>query len=450
MPEVSADGRTYTFTVRDGFVCSPPSNERVTAATFRSTLERALSADLGEFGRGIVFLADIKGAVDYHEGRASHVSGIVAEGDRLTITLEAPAPDFLRRLTLPYFCPVPVGTPVVPRGLDPIPPLPSAGPYYLAKHIAAELGLYLPNPNYTGPRERPWAAVAFRFGFVPGDAIGRVEAGLADAAVSGAFEPLLNAASERAKQWGPGSAAAGGGDQRWFGGPRFLTDFIAMNPADPLLKDPAVRRAIALALDRPALAALFGEAPTAGLLAPSVPGSPPADAQTAGPDLDAARVLLAGRTGTLVMASTPAGGCPECDAVASAVKSQLSAIGINVQIKGFDDPWASAMEKKNKIDLLNGNLDTDYPDPVALMGRLRDTAWLPSADLAELARIGGLDGQARIDAAAALASRVTDDGTWVVPFGYPVYPLFLGKTVGCGYVQPAIGAVDLLSLCRKP
>jgi ABC-type transport system substrate-binding protein len=150
------------------------------------------------------------------------------------------------------------------------------------------------------------------------------------------------------------------------------------------------------------------------------------------------------------MASTPAGGCPECDAVASAVKSQLSAIGINVQIKGFDDPWASAMEKKNKIDLLNGNLDTDYPDPVALMGRLRDTAWLPSADLAELARIGGLDGQARIDAAAALASRVTDDGTWVVPFGYPVYPLFLGKTVGCGYVQPAIGAVDLLSLCRKP
>jgi peptide/nickel transport system substrate-binding protein len=450
MPEVSADGRTYTFTVRDGFVFSPPSNEKVTAATFRATLERALAADLGESGRGIMFLADIQGAVDYHEDRTAHVSGIVADGDRLTITLEAPAPDFLRRLTLPYFCPLPLGTPTVPRGLDPIPPLAAAGPYYLAKHIAAELGLYLPNPNYTGPRERPWAAIAFRFGFVPGDAIGRVEAGLADAAVSGAFEPLLNAASERAKEWGPGSPAAAGGDQRWFGGPRFLTDYIAMNPADPLLKDPAVRRAIALALDRSTLAAVFGEAPTASLLAPSVPGSPPADTAPPTPDRDTARVLLAGRTGTLVMASPPAGECPECDAIASAVKSQLAPMGITVQIKEFDDPWAASQEPKNKIDLLNGSLDTDYPDPVALMGRLRVNAWLPKADLAELDRIGGLEGQARIDAAAALAARVADDGTWVVPFGYPVYPLFLGKTVGCGYVQPAIGAVDLLSLCRKP
>ena len=450
MPEVSADGRTYTFTVRKGFVFSPPSNEAVTAATFRSTLERALSADLGEAGRGIVFLSDIMGAVDFHEGRSAHVSGIVADGDRLTITLEAPAPDFLRRLTLPYFCPLPVGTPAVSRGLDPTPPLPAAGPYYLATHIGAELGLFLPNPNYTGPRERPWAAFAFRFGFTPGDAIGRVEAGLADAAVSGAFEPLLNAASQRAKEWGPGSAAAGSGDQRWFGSPRFLTDFIAMNPADPLLKDPAIRRAIALALDRPALAAIFGEAPTAGLLAPSVPGSPPAGTAPPVRDLDKARVLLAGRTGTLVMASPPAGECPECDAVASAVKSQLAPIGITVQIKGFDDPWAASQEPKNKIDLLNGNLDTDYPDPVALMGRLPDNAWVPKADLAELDRIGGLDGQARIDAAAALATRVADGGDWVVPFGYPVYPLYLGKTVGCGYVQPAIGAVDLLSLCRKP
>ena len=43
MPDISADGRTYTFRVRDGFRFSPPSGEPVTAETFRYSLERALS-----------------------------------------------------------------------------------------------------------------------------------------------------------------------------------------------------------------------------------------------------------------------------------------------------------------------------------------------------------------------------------------------------------------------
>ena len=40
MPTVSRDGRTYTFRIRPGFRFSPPSNEPVTAETFRHTIER--------------------------------------------------------------------------------------------------------------------------------------------------------------------------------------------------------------------------------------------------------------------------------------------------------------------------------------------------------------------------------------------------------------------------
>jgi hypothetical protein len=36
-----------------------------------------------------------------------------------------------------------------------------------------------------------------------------------------------------------------------------------------------------------------------------------------------------------------------------------------------------------------------------------------------------------------------------IPVTYPVYPMFLGENVGCAFVQPAIGAVDLLELCPK-
>jgi predicted Ser/Thr protein kinase len=43
MPDVSPDGRTYTFTVRTGYRFSPPSNEPVTAETFRYSIEWAIS-----------------------------------------------------------------------------------------------------------------------------------------------------------------------------------------------------------------------------------------------------------------------------------------------------------------------------------------------------------------------------------------------------------------------
>ncbi len=36
-----------------------------------------------------------------------------------------------------------------------------------------------------------------------------------------------------------------------------------------------------------------------------------------------------------------------------------------------------------------------------------------------------------------------------MPTGYPVLPFFVSERIGCGFVQPAIGAVDLLSLCIK-
>ena len=43
LPKVSADGKTYTFTVRSGFKFSPPSNQPVTAETFKFAINRALN-----------------------------------------------------------------------------------------------------------------------------------------------------------------------------------------------------------------------------------------------------------------------------------------------------------------------------------------------------------------------------------------------------------------------
>ena len=67
LPTRSADGRTYTFTVRNGFAFSPPSRgERVTAETFRHALERSLHPKMDPGGTSV--LSDIAGVDAYRSG----------------------------------------------------------------------------------------------------------------------------------------------------------------------------------------------------------------------------------------------------------------------------------------------------------------------------------------------------------------------------------------------
>ena len=58
------DGKTYTFTVRDGFKFSPPSNEPVTAKTFKFVIDRVLNPKMQSPARSS--LGDIVGAEAVH------------------------------------------------------------------------------------------------------------------------------------------------------------------------------------------------------------------------------------------------------------------------------------------------------------------------------------------------------------------------------------------------
>jgi ABC-type transport system substrate-binding protein len=443
-PEVSDDGRTYTYTIRDGFAFSPPSDQPITAETYRYSIERALSAGLGGSSQfiGMRFLGDIVGAQAFHDGEAEHVEGIVADGNRLSVTLEAPSGDLPARLALPYFCPVPIGTPVVFDGLDTRPPLSAAGPYYVHQHFGGELLELRPNPNYEGSRPQSWDHIVFRLGIGLADAVALVEAGEMDAVLGPSNRSPLRPLGDLANEWGPGSEAAVGGDQRWYGAPRFGLDFIAIAE---LFSDPAVRQAVSLALDREALAVAYAEAPAVGLLPPSVPGSPPMDAAIPEQDVEAALELMNGRTGSAVMVAW--GACSVCVEFANTVAGQLAAIGIEVEVREVDDPVA-ALHEDDEASLANGFLDTDFPDPGALLENIRLLPWTPTEILEELDRVQSSGGDERVAAAAALANRLSDEDFLAIPAVYPVYPMYIAEDVGCAFVQPAIGAVDLVQLCR--
>src|SRR5262249_33670675 len=75
MPNVSRDGRTYTFRIRPGYRFSPPSGEAVTAQTFRHTLERSLFPK-NAYSAGPQLASDIEGVAAYRAGKTAHIAGV--------------------------------------------------------------------------------------------------------------------------------------------------------------------------------------------------------------------------------------------------------------------------------------------------------------------------------------------------------------------------------------
>ena len=73
------------------------------------------------------------------------------KGNHLLITTTQNAPDFLARIAMPFFCAVPVSTPINPKGEKTVA---SAGPYYLASYTPKRRLVLKKNPNYAGSRKR--------------------------------------------------------------------------------------------------------------------------------------------------------------------------------------------------------------------------------------------------------------------------------------------------------
>jgi DNA-binding SARP family transcriptional activator len=182
MPRVSNGGRTYTFTVRPGRRFAPPSTSSVTAASIRYSIERAVSTRLAEETPGARFLPDIVGMQQFRSGRAKHISGIRVRGASLTFTIGAPSRTFLSRLSLPFFCTVPLDTPSPPNGIPDVAP-PSAGPYYMAERFNGEYMILKRNPRYSGASAGHVDAIAFREGLTPEHAVARVKTGEWDGAI---------------------------------------------------------------------------------------------------------------------------------------------------------------------------------------------------------------------------------------------------------------------------
>jgi ABC-type transport system substrate-binding protein len=458
MPAVSNGRRTYTFTVPTGYRFSPPSNQPVTAEAFRYSIERALSPGLGSGAPGPGVIGDIAGERAFLAGTAEHISGLRAVGDQLVITLTRPAQDFLERLALPYFCPVPTDTPIVRGGVQDVAPS-SAGPYYMAlPRVTGELMILKHNPNYTGPRPHFFDAFAIREGIDPGEAVGRVEQGTWDSVIEVdqhvmdnpvVDDPAFAPGGALDRRWGVPSSQSGDGNPDYQATPLPSVDYLAFNAGRPLFSRRRARLAVAWALDRSALAATRGEAPADQLLPLAMePLQSHHPYDVARPDLRRARALLGGTQSVAVMAVLA--DCEPCLRVAEAVKAQLRPIGITVRIKELNDASEPALARAH-VDLVERVTGLPYPDSASFISKMLGgdvpTRWLPTGVGAKSARVGTLSGRQRSDAATRFADELTRDDVPVAVFARGSIGELFSARIGCVEPQPFGTGVDLAALC---
>lgn len=460
LPTVSSGGRTYTFTIRSGYRFSPPSNRPVTAETFARTIERALWPKLNP-SFAAYWMSDVVGVKAFESGKAAHVSGITAHGDKLAITLEQPAGDFLARLTLPYFCPVPsMQAPVsvsTPTG-----PIPSAGPYYVAS-TSGNRTVLLRNPNYHGPRPRRASRIVYTVGIPTTQAIAAAQNGAMAVlpALGDDFSPL-KPTNLLDQLYGPRSAAAKTGGQRFYETPSLFMDGIVLNTARPLFRSQRLRQAVNEALDRPTLARLYYNAPADQIIPPAVPGYPVGSFfPVHGPNLARARQLAgsAHRTAVLYYCTGGPFGDPRQRTVAQLVRTDLARIGIAVSIISADcDPTFSYDATAKRADLLLAEWGTNVADPEQYLKQALLTGsygaalgpglWSRASFRRQVAAAHALRGAARARRYEHLEAQLMRAAP------YAVY----GDNLGGNYFSPRFGCrrfagpgqyVDLGALCDK-
>jgi peptide/nickel transport system substrate-binding protein len=144
MPKVSADGKTYDFTLRPNLKYS--NGKPLKASDFRYTIERAFKMD----SPGVGFFSDIKGVSGsngFATTKKGHISGIITNDSKRTIQIQLTSPraDFPFILALEFSHIVPTGTPATDQSTHPIP---ATGPYVLQSYQPNRGFTIVRNPNY--------------------------------------------------------------------------------------------------------------------------------------------------------------------------------------------------------------------------------------------------------------------------------------------------------------
>ena len=141
LPQVSADGLTYTLTLRSGLKYS--DGTAVKASDFKYAIKRDFLAD----SPGVGFFTNIAGADEFSKTKKGDISGITTDDatGKITIKLLKPQGDFQNILATIFAAPVPSGTSSKDQSTKPIP---STGPYKIQSYAPNRQFVLVRNPDF--------------------------------------------------------------------------------------------------------------------------------------------------------------------------------------------------------------------------------------------------------------------------------------------------------------
>lgn len=455
-PTVSTDGKTVTIGLRSTFRFS--TGKAVTAANFVAAFNRDADPDLQSPAAS--YLHEIVGADAVLDGKAKTISGVTAvDRFRLQIRTTRPLADLVYRLTLPFFCPIPIDTP--PREIDdPV----GSGPYYVVSRVPSRVTMVKRNPYYSGARPANVDQIVWSVGLGAEACRAAVEQDQAD--YCGAAGVPAGDYRELAATYGVNRS----GGQLFFE-PTLAIVYFAFNHDRPAFKGRgqiALAKAINWAIDRPALVrtlGYLGGERTDQILPPAIGRDAslyPLGGVTQR-SLVKARELLAQATFKPKSLVLYAGGGPT-RLWAQIFQFNLERLGIEVDIKYF--PTGGAMlaqagTRGEPFDVAIASWGPDYADGFGYFGPLLDGDQLTATGNANIAyfdrpkynreieRIESLSGEARSKAWADLdVEMMRDDPPWA-PFMVLSNVDFVSKSFGCYVFQPAISHLDLAAACKK-
>jgi ABC-type transport system substrate-binding protein len=352
LPAISRDGKTYTFNLKTTYRFHTGANIR--AANFVAALNR--NANRRMVSPATTFMEDIVAAPAVIAGRASRISGVRAlSPTRLQIRLSRVAPDFLARITMPFFSAIPLNAPIVPEGINA--PAGFGGPYYVAQWDKGRTAVLRRNRFYRGPRPSNPEQIVYNIGIALDAQRLRCERG--DSDICG-FPPAQ--AAELRERYGVNRG-------RFFVKGQAVFWYLNFNHEQPLFRgNNRLKQAVNHAIDRPQMVrqhGALGGARTDQILPIDFPGFRNWNIYSLrGANVTRGRALAQGNTrgGRVRFWTFRTSFGPS---VAQVVQFNLRQIGLDTDITQLDRVVQTTRggTRGAEFDMLLNGWGEDYPDP---------------------------------------------------------------------------------------
>ena len=411
---ISQDGTKYTFKLRDDVTFSQ-SGRRVTASDFKYSLERAADPK-NDSPTADTYLGDIVGVKDVVRGRAKEVSGVkVIDDTTLELTIDAPKPAFIAKLTYPTA--FVVNKDQIERDKRGWTRRPDGtGPFKLQEYKIGERVVLVPNERYHLDPKPQLSKVTYNL--AGGAAMTQYENGEIDFSPIGVndIERIRDKSDRLNKELVEASSLS--------------TSYFAFNVKQPPFDDPKVRQAFAMSIDKNRLVDVVLKklaAPANGVLPPGIPGY---DKEFKGLGYDPAKAkqLLQdskyqGRLPRVVLTISGQGANigPTLEAILQMWKTEL---GVEVEVEQVEQASFFQDVRKNKFQMWSFGWVADYPDPENFLdllfysdSRQNDTGYNnPDVDKLLLAARTERDAAKRQDMYRQIERLVVADAPWAPLF----------------------------------